>query len=179
MNRRIFALSLLGLSSLAACNDANDIPQGDALAISASASGFVSGSATASRVVYVYFDAQCPHCGHLWETMKEFEDRLKVVWIPVGLLNGASKSQGVALLSSPDPVKTMNEHEQRLAADKRGMSAPMPSAEQVRVIERNTRLLRATGADAVPFIVMRNPAGKLVKETGALPAAALRTLFGL
>lgn len=134
----------------------------------------------ADRTVYVYFDTQCPHCGKLWETMKALNGSTKVVWIPVGLLNGASFSQGAALLAASDPVKAMDEHEAQLSQNRRGISASSPSSEQRAVIQANTKLLTAIGGESVPFIVAKNAkTGAIVKQAGALPEPVLREFLGL
>jgi thiol:disulfide interchange protein DsbG len=50
--------------------------------------------------VYVFFDAQCPHCAALWVAAKPLKSQAKFVWIPVGILNAASTSQGATLLAA-------------------------------------------------------------------------------
>ena len=41
--------------------------------IAAQAKGFTVGSMMSAATVYVFFDAQCPHCGHLWEASLPFK----------------------------------------------------------------------------------------------------------
>lgn len=146
----------------------------------ASAKGFNVGSLMAAQVVYVYFDTQCSHCGHLWESFKPLHNRVKTVWIPVGILRDASTSQGAALLASADPVKAMSEHEIKLVADHSGMSAPTPSDEQRAVIKTNTQLLQAMGVESVPFMVTKNPTtGEVVTKPGSLSEAQLKVFLNI
>ncbi|MET0311582.1 MAG: DsbC family protein, partial [Burkholderiaceae bacterium] len=62
--------------------------------IAAEAKGFNAGSAMSARVYYVFFDAQCPHCAQLWLATKPLKSQARFVWVPVGLLNGNSTTQG-------------------------------------------------------------------------------------
>ena len=66
-------------------------------AIAAEAQGFTVGPAMSARVVYVFFDAQCPHCSALWYASKPLKGQAKFVWIPVRLLNDNSGTQGAAI----------------------------------------------------------------------------------
>jgi thiol:disulfide interchange protein DsbG len=75
------------------------------------------------RTVYIFFDAQCPHCAMLWESAKPLKSQAKFVWIPVGLLNAASTAQGATLLAAGDPVAAMDEHETSMRAGRGGISA--------------------------------------------------------
>ena len=52
----------------------------------------------AVRHIYVFFDPQCPHCGHLWEAAKPLANQVKMTWIPVGFIGAKSTPQGAALL---------------------------------------------------------------------------------
>ena len=47
--------------------------------VSTQAKGFTVGTATSASTVYVMFDAQCPHCGHLWKTSQPLLNKAKFV----------------------------------------------------------------------------------------------------
>ena len=89
-------------------------------AIAAQAKGFTVGSMMSASPVYVFFDAQCPHCGHLWEASLPLQKKVKFVWIPVGWINASSTAQGAALLTAANPGALMSEHEASLLAKKGG-----------------------------------------------------------
>jgi thiol:disulfide interchange protein DsbG len=147
----------------------------------AQARGFTVGAMMSANPVYVFFDAQCPHCGHLWEAAKPLLAKVKFVWVPVGLINPSSTAQGAALLAAADPMAAMNEHEASLLAKKGGLSAPgsvPPELEQA--IKANTTLLGSFGAEGVPFIVAKNlKSGQVVSGEGAMPTDALAKLVGI
>jgi thiol:disulfide interchange protein DsbG len=149
--------------------------------IAAEAKGFVAGAVMSSNTVYVFFDPQCPHCAHLWQTSQPLQAKIKFVWVPVAFLSQVSGTQGAAILMAADPVKAMNEHEQLLAARQGGISASAnPPQELQLAIRRNTALMTDFGAESVPYIVAKNAqSGQLVTHSGALDTAALASFLGV
>lgn len=149
--------------------------------IAAQAKGFTVGAFMSAHTVYVFFDPQCPHCGHLWQASVPLHKKVKFVWIPVAWINAASLPQGAALLTAGNPFEQMTEHEALLLAGKGGMSAPSsvaPDLEQS--IKANTKLLNGFGAESVPFVVAKNArTGQTVSRSGALATAALAELIGI
>ena len=51
---------------------------------------FVGARMIKTRVLYVFFDPQCPHCGRLWETAKPLLGQIRVVWVPVAFITAKS-----------------------------------------------------------------------------------------
>jgi thiol:disulfide interchange protein DsbG len=149
--------------------------------VAAQGKGFTVGAMMSSNTVYVFFDAQCPHCGHLWEASLPLQKKLKFVWIPVGWINASSTAQGAALLTATNPGALMSEHEASLLAKKGGISAPSSiPAEIEQAIKSNTQLLNSFGAEAVPFIVARNAkTGQTVSRDGAMSTPALAEFLGV
>jgi thiol:disulfide interchange protein DsbG len=149
--------------------------------VAAQAKGFTVGAMMSANTVYVFFDAQCPHCGHLWEASLPLQKKLKFVWIPVGWINASSTAQGAALLTATNPGALMSEHEASLLAKKGGISAPssIPPRSN-RPSRANTQLLNSFGAEAVPFIVARNAkTGQTVSRDGAMSTPALAEFLGV
>ena len=150
-------------------------------AITAQAKGFTAGSAMAVRTVYVFFDAQCPHCGTLWAAAKPLKNQAKFVWIPVGLISPASTSQGAALLAAQDPVAAMDEHEALLLDKKGGMTVSGDFEAQKAQVAKNTDLHKRFGFAGVPTIVGTHAqTGALVTQEGAMQTemAYLQALSG-
>jgi len=149
-------------------------------AIAAEAQGFLVGSQMSARTVYVFFDAQCAHCGALWNAAKPLKSQVKFVWIPVGLLNPSSTTQGAALLAAKDPAATMDEHETSLLAKQGGISAGSGLDAQKAAVAKNTALMTKFGFASVPSIVGTHAqTGALVIKEGSMPTAALASLLGL
>lgn len=149
--------------------------------VQAQTRGFVAGSVMSANTVYVFFDAQCPHCSRLWEASTPLHRKVKFIWIPVGLINNSSTTQGAALLTAANPVELMTEHEASLLAGRGGISASssIPS-EITQAIKNNTKIWTSFGAESVPFIVAKNlKTGQLVSKEGALTTDALAAFLGL
>ena len=149
-------------------------------AIAAGATGFTVGSPMSTRTVYVFFDAQCSHCGELWLAARPLKSQARFVWIPVGILNPASTSQGAALLAASDPATAMDQHEASMMSRGGGISASASADAQKTQIAKNTELMTRFGFASIPTIVGTNAqSGALVTKEGALPTAALAELLGL
>ncbi|MFS2034205.1 thioredoxin fold domain-containing protein [Polaromonas sp. CT11-55] len=184
-----FATALMAATLLlAGCNDAPEASSSKTAAavpvsveaIAAEAKGFTAGSQMSKRTVYVFFDAQCPHCAALWEAAKPLKSQARFVWIPVGLLNAASTSQGATLLAAGDPVAAMDEHEASMKAGRGGISAASSIDPQKDAVAKNTALMTRMGFSAIPSIVGTHAqTGAVVAQEGALPTAALANLLGL
>lgn len=143
--------------------------------------GFSVGALMSAQAVYVLFDPQCPHCGHLWQASLPLHDKVKFVWVPIAFNSGKSLSQAAALLSSANPLEAMSAHEQSLLAGTGGMAASSsPSAELVQAVKNNTQLLNSLGVDSVPFILAKNRrTGEIVSNNGAMDTGALAKLLGV
>ncbi|WP_114972624.1 thioredoxin fold domain-containing protein [Rhodoferax ferrireducens] len=149
--------------------------------VAAQAKGFSAGALMSTHIAYVFFDAQCPHCGHLWQASEPLHKKVKFVWIPVGMINATSTAQGAALLTAANPVALMSEHEASLLAGKGGVSASASIAPDVeKAIKANTQLLNSFGVEGVPFIVTKNlKSGQTVSRDGAMSTTALAELLGV
>lgn len=188
---RAVALSLattLALT-LAACSPRSaDQPVASAVApaqalemVLAKGQGFTAGPLMAAQTVYVLFDPQCPHCGHLWQASQPLLNRVKFVWIPVSIINAKSTLQGAALLAASNPSELMNAHEASILAGTGGLPSTSEVAPQVKAtIEANTALFNALKLESVPFIVARNKqTGQAISNAGAMTPQALAQWLGL
>jgi thiol:disulfide interchange protein DsbG len=149
-------------------------------AIEQKAKGFNVGSTMATRVLYVFFDPQCPHCAVLWENVKPLKSQVRIVWIPVGLIGDKSVAQGAAILSAPDPVTKMEENEASVRNQQGGIGAMGVEDAQKEIIKANTALFTSFGFSGVPTIVGKHAqTGGVVTIDGAVPAVTLAQKFGL
>lgn len=189
---KIFPMALLGAGLLlAGCSEEPGKPNSaktdqkapapvSMSAMAEQATGFTVGSQMTARTVYVFFDAQCPHCGALWNAAKPLKSQTKFVWIPVGIINPSSTSQGATLLAAADPVAAMDAHETSLLAKQGGISAASNLDTQKAAVARNTELMTRFGFTSIPTIIgMHAQTGALVTKEGAMPTAALADLLGL
>ncbi len=191
--RRTFSLGLIAVAAgtLVACSKSNDAPAAAAPAqlspaqmvdkIAATGKGFTVGAMMSANTVYVLFDPQCPHCGHLWQASVPLHNRVKFVWMPIAFINAKSAPQGAALLGAANPTEAMNAHEASILAGSGGTSASADvPADLAAAIQKNTELLNRMGVGSVPHIVTKNPGnGQVITKTGALDTAQLTAFLGL
>ena len=190
MKRRTLAAGLGGAFVLAACGRDSDAPAQSAApaagtpvsveAVAAEAKGFNVGSTMSTRVVYVFFDPQCPHCAALWEAARPLRPQARFVWIPVSLLNAKSAPQGAAIMNAADPVAAMDQHEQSLRAQQGGIAAMNVPDAQKEVVQRNTEVFNRFGFGSVPTVVAKHAqSGQVVTVEGSVPTAVLAQRLGL
>lgn len=189
MHSRIFPLLAAAFLTLSvvACSR-QDAPAAAAIApaqayesVATKARGFAAGALMSTNTVYVLFDPQCPHCGHLWQQAQPLMKKVKFVWIPVAFINAKSAPQGAALLAAANPVELMSTHEASLLAGSGGISASSSVPSDIETaIKANTAILNSLGAESVPFIVAKSQRnGQTVTNTGALETPALAAFLGL
>ncbi len=203
MQRRhaLFALSAIGLLSASACTRKDaasadppaapaELPPARELSAAEArqayqaaggGNGFTAGPIVAANTVFVFFDPQCPHCGALWTASQPLLGKLKMVWLPVAILRPVSAPQGALLLSAPNPVAAMTEHEASLMDRKGGLTVPDKVDEaQVAKVKANTELLQKMGADSVPFILYRNAkTGLYGSHSGTVSTDKLAEMAGV
>lgn len=189
MNRLLLSLIACATLILGACSkqdtaSATSQPSKQEIsadAVAAQGKGFTVGSFMSANTVYVFFDPQCPHCGHLWQASVPLQKKIKFVWVPVAWINASSLPQGAALLTAANPTELMTEHETSLLSGKGGISAPASVDSEIeKAIKANTALLNSFGAESVPFVVAKNVrTGQTVSRNGALTTAALAELIGV
>lgn len=182
------SLALIATLFLGACSkqdtpDAAQVakPEISVQTVATQAKGFTVGALMSANTVYVFFDPQCPHCGHLWQASTPLHKKVKFVWIPVAWINASSLTQGAALLTSGDPLALMTQHEASLLAGTGGISASAGVASDVeQTIKANTKLLNSFGAESVPFVVVKNArTGQTISRDGALTTVELAELVGV
>ena len=189
LNRITIAATLALTLVFSGCSqqDATDTPSSASKpaqpyeAVAAQGTGFTVGAMMSANTVYVLFDPQCPHCGHLWEASLPLHNKVKFVWMPVALMNAKSGPQGGALLSATNPAALMAEHEKSILAGGGGISAITGSSKEVnQAIKKNTQLLNSLGVVSIPYILAKNlRTGQVVTNTGSLSTAALAEFLGV
>ena len=189
MKRRVLLTAAAASLALAGCGKESSTDSGQASGaktpisvdtIAAQAKGFNVGSTMSTRVVYVFFDTQCPHCAALWEASKPLKPQARFVWIPVGLIGEKSVSQGAAILAAADPVATMEQKEVSVRDKQGGISAMGAPDAQKDLVKKNTELFNSFGFTGVPTVVAKHATtGEIVTIEGSLPAPGLAQKLGL
>ena len=150
-------------------------------AVASTTKGFTVGAMMSANTVYVMFDPQCPHCGHLWQAAQPLLKKVKFVWVPVAFIGPKSAPQGAALLTAASPLELMTTHEASILAGTGGIAASSSIPAEIEAgIKANTQLLNSMGVESVPFIMAKNVStGQVVTNTGALQTADLAKFLGV
>ncbi|WP_241463939.1 thioredoxin fold domain-containing protein [Rhodoferax saidenbachensis] len=143
--------------------------------------GFTVGAMMSANTVYVMFDPQCPHCGHLWQASVPLQSKVKFVWVPVSFINAKSAPQGAALLMASNPAEAMTAHETSILAGQGGMSASASVPSEIEdAIKKNTTLFNSMRVESVPYVLAKNQnTGQVVANAGAMDTAGLAAFLGL
>lgn len=133
------------------------------------------------RIVYVFFDPNCPSCQLLYRNLRTFiaSGDLQVRWIPVALLDPTSLGKAAAILEAPDPAAALRHNEERYDAQAHagGIEEQIPSAETEQRLRFNERLFNRLDIPVVPSMLFAAKDGRTVLIQGALSPIALRKVF--
>lgn len=115
--------------------------------------------------VVIVSDTQCPWCSKLWNDTKPLWDEINFIWYPVPLLKDLSISQAALILSSRQPWKMLEEHEEHFK-DKnfRGINpkGAKVSQEYRDEVWTNAKIARWSGLTTVPLGVFKNKEGAYI-----------------
>jgi hypothetical protein len=70
------------------------------------------GSTSPTRILYVFFDANCWYCHLTWKALQPYEKAgLQVRWVPVAYQKESSTTKAAAIMLAKDRVAAMRENE--------------------------------------------------------------------
>ncbi|MHB1142324.1 MAG: thioredoxin fold domain-containing protein [Sulfuricaulis sp.] len=134
-----------------------------------------------ARVVYIFFDPNCPSCQLLYQNLRSFvgSHDLQLRWIPVAVVNVTSLGKAAAILEAPDPVAALRRNEEHYDAQAYagGIAEDIPSADTERKVRANERLLNGLDIPVVPSLLFAAKDGRAILIQGALSPLALRKVF--
>lgn len=134
-----------------------------------------------ARVVYIFFDPNCPSCQLLYKNLRSFigSHDLQLRWIPVAVVDATSLGKAAAILQAPDPPAALrrNEENYHSQAYAGGIEEDLPSADTERQVRANERLLNGLDIPVVPSMLFAGKDGRTVLIQGALSPLALRKVF--
>lgn len=135
------------------------------------------------RVVYVFFDPNCPYSHKLYLATREYVGRggLALRWIPVGALERSSLPKAAAILQAPDPLRAFRYNEDNWdfgespAGGIRPLADPKPAI--LDALRRNAQIMREGGLSVFPDLLFDDRSGQARLYVGLLPADALSTVL--
>jgi len=135
------------------------------------------------RVVYVFFDPNCPfsHKLYLATRAEVGRDGLQLRWIPVGQLHASSPGKAAAILSAPDPLAAFhkNEDDWDFGESPGGGIRPLdhPSGRVQQQLRRNAALMHQAGLQTFPVMLYRTADGRAHLIVGLLPQDTLMSVL--
>lgn len=161
--------------------DASRPPAADAALSALPKAAWVADGA-GRRVVYVFFDPNCPACALLYRNLRTLIEpqAVQVRWVPVAIVDATSAGKAAAILEAADPAAALRENERGHAGEAYagGIEERIPSIETERRLRANARLLNRLDIPVVPSMLFADRGGRAVLIQGALSPLALRKVFG-
>ncbi len=128
--------------------------------------------------IMVLFDPMCPHCGALWDELKD--EKISQFWVPVAVLNHNRSSQlGAMLIETEaregDVGAQMNRFKMARESDP-AVDAP-PSRGTLSLIDKNTQQFMDAKRTSVPVIIMKSKTGGYGILNGSMSAEDFKKAF--
>jgi len=131
------------------------------------------------HLIYIFFDPNCPFCHKLYLNTREWikQGKVKLRWIPVGILATTSPGKAAALLSAKDPVKAFYYNEDHYS-NGGGIEEDIATPAIEKELKANAALLARTGFGGVPVILFRsNDHDTPILIQGSPPKEKLKTIL--
>lgn len=133
------------------------------------------------RIVYIFFDPNCPYCHRLYEALRTRigKNDLEFRWVPVGILMTTSFGKAAAILEAKDPLAAFRVNEEKYVQGGGfgGAAETIPGAETEKRLKQNSKLLTQAGGQSVPTIVFRDASGLIKVSQGAPSGKRLDALL--
>jgi len=133
------------------------------------------------RLVYIFFDPNCPYCHKLYQESRSWvgRDGLQLRWIPVGTLMPSSAGKAAAILEARNPLAAFRENEEKFGSAPKfgGIAEALPSPATQKRLQQNATLLKQTGMPGVPAILFREKSGRVRIVDGAPSPSLLEEMW--
>ena len=137
-----------------------------------------------ARVLYIFFDANCPYCHELYTALRSEvgKDGLEFRWVPVAVLTPTSVTKGAAILQAPNRLSAFRENENTYGKGSNGKGGGITPATKVSpsssaILNANNRLLEATKSPGVPTMLYRNKQGDAMLMVGPPDSQQLKEIL--
>ncbi|MFK3705120.1 thiol:disulfide interchange protein DsbG [Klebsiella sp. NPDC088457] len=145
----------------------------------AAASWLQDGNKEAPVILYVFADPFCPYCKQFWQQARPWVEagKVQIRTLLLGVIKPESPATAAAILSTRDPAKTWHDYEQ--SAGKMTIAIPADlSAEKMKIVSDNQKLMDELGANATPAIYYMNKENMLQQVVGLPEADKLPLMMG-
>lgn len=120
------------------------------------------------RIVYMFFDPNCPYCHHVYDNLKPIiaaRKDLQFRWVPLGMLTSSSEGKAAAIIQAKDPLKAFHQSEENygfLDSDNGGGIKPIKNiTEKTKTdLVANYSVLEDGNVYGIPVILFQGDDGK-------------------
>ena len=174
--------SLIGIAPLAIAQQTQNPDAVKVLADMGKATVIAEGKG--ARVLYIFFDANCPYCHELYTALRSEvgKDGLEFRWVPVAVLTPTSVTKGAAILQAPNRLAAFHENENTYGKGSNGKGGGIAPATKVSpsssaILNANNGLLEATKSPGVPTLLFRNRQGDAMMMVGPPDSQQLKEIL--
>lgn len=177
---QLLALAIALLATAPAAAAQNPRAGADAVLAAAPTATWIA-DGDGRRIVYIFFDPNCPSCQTLYQNLRPFlaSHALQLRWIPVAVVNATSAGKAAAILEAPDPTAAFRRNEEHYDTDTYAgaIEEQIPSRETEQKLSANERLLNRLTIPVVPSMLFADKNGRAAIIQGTLSPVALRKVF--
>jgi thiol:disulfide interchange protein DsbG len=142
----------------------------------------VEGAASAKRVLYVFFDANCWYCHLTWKALRPYVGAgLQVRWVPVAYQKDSSVTKAAAIMLAKDRAAALRENELGYKPESYdGGIAPAKATKAIETqLEANGKLMDRFGVSGTPGLVWKDAKGGVRVRIGMPRLSQLPAITGL
>ena len=177
---RLLAVTIALLATAPAAAARNTPAGADAVLAAAPTATWIA-DGDGRRIVYIFFDPNCPSCQTLYQNLRPFlaSYTLQLRWIPVAVVDATSAGKAAAILEAPDPTAAFRRNEQHYDTGTYAgaIEEQIPSPETEQRLRANERLLNRLTIPVVPSMLFADKDRRTVLIQGALSPVALRKVW--
>ena len=143
------------------------------------------GEGRGTRVLYIFFDPNCPYCHQLYGMLRAFVGKADVQlrWVVLGMLTPSSLPKAAAILQAANPLQAFhtNEADYDFAANGQpggGITPATTITPKAREkLARNLAIYRAHKLFGVPVLLWRTASGRAALLVGVPSDAQLKGII--
>ena len=117
------------------------------------------------RIVYAFFDPDCPFCHLVWKAFQPYIDKgVEVRWIPVAFLSPESRDKAAAILQARNPEAAFADSMALFGTDEQPTAGVKETSR--RQLQNNMKLMQRFGIQGTPGLIWEDNNGELNIRSG-------------
>jgi len=137
------------------------------------------------KIVYFFFDPNCPHCNEAYEQMKPVlaaDGGFQMRYVPMGVLLPSSAGKAAAIMQSANPLAAYHHMEEGYGFSSHGDGGAIDPIKDIspatqKALDANYAILKNNHIPGMPLIVFQGDDGKPFMLFGAKSTAFYRQLL--